>query len=308
MRSRVTCAISGDTGVQMSNFTQEYDYVPATVSFSGLYEFLGSAFIDRDRMSRASLWWGESLLSTYWALLTMQMQHIRENDTSYEKPGIRKGTLSFTPSSHLEKDITAIDFFQVDYRFIVDTTAPPGNFDVVHPGLYSDDNTKGTKISRLVSRSAYPDIWILADALGKSAYSTILADLGQVTASPNILTNASTLQIFTANFSDIRIGKEIANAKPVPTTADYSSLKNTTGPLNLTTSTINAQYLCQVPQRKSTGNLLVSILLADLVFLQSLWQLFRSVVDHFLVKRVVDANKCAGCAPMTEMRSGHTAI
>ncbi|KAL9105454.1 MAG: hypothetical protein Q9227_009363 [Pyrenula ochraceoflavens] len=308
VRSHATCAISGENGVQMFNLTQEYDYVPTTISFSGLYEFLGSAFIARDKMSRASLWWGESLLSTYWALLTMEMQQIRQNDTLNVEPAIRKGTLLFTRSNKPEKDITAIDFFQVDYRFIVDTQAPPGDYKIIYPGLYDGDDTSGTKLSRLVARSAYPNIWGYADDLAKSAYSTILADLGQVTTSPNILTNASALQYFTANFKDNKIGQDIANAQPGPATADYSSLKDTTGPLNLTTSTINAQYLCQVPQRKSTGNLLVSILLADLVFLQTLWRLFRFVVDHFLLKSVVDANKCVGCASVTELRSGYRAL
>lgn len=277
VRSYGSCGIQGPSGAAMFNMTQEYNYVPPSMSFSGLYQFLGSGFIERDKESRASLWWGESLLSAYWALLAMRMQNIRQNATKHGEPAIRKGTLSFSRNEPLREDLTSPDFFQVDYRFIIDKTQ--GMYDNIHPGDYS-----GIKqIPQLVKQSAHPNIWIYADRLAKSAYSTILVDLGQVNASPNILTNATALQLFTADFGNLKIGKNIANTQPGPATGDYATLRSQTGPLNLTASTINAKYWCQVPQRKSTGNLLVSILLADLVFLQSLWQLFKVGVEYFFV-------------------------
>lgn len=194
VRSYVTCAIQGPNATTMLNLTQEYDYVPPSISFGAESAFLGTNFIERDRQSRASLWWGESLLSTYWGSLSWQMQLIRENDTEIGQPGIRKGSMSFTRTEEARGDITDLNFFQVDYRFIIDTVDPPGAFTVVFPGSYSPSNfTAGTRTSFLAAQSAYPNIWPQADALAKSAYSTILADLGQVNAIPNILTNASAL-------------------------------------------------------------------------------------------------------------------
>ena len=182
------------------------------------------------------------------------------------------------------RDLTNLDYFQVDYRFIIDTDDPPGASDVIFPGTYDPEYKKGTVTSFLITTSAYPNIWRAADSLAKSAYSTILADLGQVQASPNILTNPVVLQHFTSNFGQLKLGRDFANAQPGPAREDYSSLQSTTGPLIVKSSTINAKYLCQIPQRKSIGNLLLSILVADLVLLQGLWKLFKLAVDAFCAK------------------------
>jgi hypothetical protein len=61
-------------------------------------------------------------------------------------------------------------------------------------------------------------------------------------------------------------------------------------------STISAQYLCQVPERKGWGSLLVSVLVADIVFLQVLWKLLCWIAT-FMVERGDEQTKyCIGCA------------
>ena len=56
----VACTINGVTGQTGLNLTTTYDYVPETVPYSNLYTFLGTKFLSRDPMARASLYWGES--------------------------------------------------------------------------------------------------------------------------------------------------------------------------------------------------------------------------------------------------------
>lgn len=56
------------------------------------------------------------------------------------------------------------------------------------------------------------------------------------------------------------------------------------------------QYFCQVPQLKSTGSLLVAIIVADLVFLQALWKVLNLVVTFFLERQHPEAKYCAACA------------
>ena len=82
---------------------------------------------------------------------------------------------------------------------------------------------------------------------------------------PNILVNVTSLQHFTQKFTSMQ--NNTPNARPGPARDSYEALKNQTGPLNTSTAVISTKYLCQVPRRKSTGTLLVSILVADLVFM-----------------------------------------
>ena len=287
VRTYATCAVSTASGTVFLNMTQEYDYVPPTVSMKGLYTFLGSNFLTRNQTDRTGLWWGESLLSVYWAYSSRLMQDIRVNQTTNELPGIRKGTLFFTPTA--ETDITDLDFFKVDYRYVVDKGQ--GDFDVIYPGSYGryEDYTRG---SILVEEAVYPNIWQEVDVLAKAAYSTVLTDLGQVNAVPNILNNRDLLKYFTGNFSTAM--RHIANARPGPSTLQYGPF-DASYTLDLTPSVISTRYSCQVPQRKSSGNLFIAILIADLVFLQALWFLFRLGVDFFFLRKGPDTNNCVGC-------------
>ncbi|KAF7512916.1 hypothetical protein GJ744_012019 [Endocarpon pusillum] len=287
VRAYVSCTIEGAAGRTSFNLTTTYDYVPEIVSFSDLYRFLGTNFLDRDKEKRASLYWGESLMSMYWAYLTRSMQDIRANATNFSEPSIRTGTMSFTPNNSSISDIIDLNFFEVNYRFVIDKGL--GDFSVIFPGLYNDS----LSVANLNGINAYPYIWIQADSLAKSIYSTILTDLGQVSSTPNILNDGDTLQYFTSNFSLAL--QHIANARPGPATQDYDTLKAKTGPLGVAPSVISTNYICQIPRLKSGGNLFLTVLVADLVFLQALWKIFTLATDWLWLRKTASANQCQGC-------------
>ncbi|KAF2104861.1 hypothetical protein NA57DRAFT_51657 [Rhizodiscina lignyota] len=296
VRSFITCAVQGRNRTAMLNLTQEYDYIPTTIGFPPLNDsFLGTNFLDRDKQSKACLWWGESLLSTYYCELSWQMQLNRQNQTDTGGSAIRKGTISFTPNDKSSSDIENSGFLDIDFRFIVDEGS--GLYDIIAPGNYFENKDSAT-VAGLVAQKAYPNIWKSADSLAKSAQSTVLVDLGQASEVPNILTNASALRDFTSGFPT----SLHANMLPGPATKPYESLKDTTGPLTVTPSVISTEYICQVPQRKSAGMLIVAIFIADLVFLQALWIVFRLVVDHFFLRRIPGAGYCEGCAPQSRAK------
>jgi hypothetical protein len=98
---------------------------------------------------------------------------------------------------------------------------------------------------------------------------------------PNILTNATTLEYFTANVSLILdpILDNNANARPRPAQADYNTIKSQSGPLGTTPAVISTKYLCQVPRQKAAGELFLAILLVDLFFLQAVFQIFKLVTE-----------------------------
>lgn len=181
------------------------------------------------------------------------------------------------------QDITNLDFWPVTYRFI-------SNTDVDKEGIVGSANrgvsflAVGTNLtSNLSSAKTTPNVWIAADSLAKSFYSTILVDLGQVTASSNILTNATSLQYFSQNIKFMQT--QIVNAIPGPANDSYDALEAQTGPLTTTPAVIATKYLCQVPKRKSPGTLFVSILIADLVLLQALWKILNFCTTAWLTKK-----------------------
>ena len=104
-----------------------------------------------------------------------------------------------------------------------------------------------------------------------------MTDLGQVDSTPNILLNETALQHFTRKFTDMMHKYPSLHAAPGPANDSYEALKDQTGPLNATQAVISSKYLCQVPRRKSTGTLFISILVADLVMMQTLWQILKFV-------------------------------
>ncbi|CAJ0547374.1 Ff.00g041280.m01.CDS01 [Fusarium sp. VM40] len=75
LRSYITCQIDTPVGSVFFDLTQTYDYVPTGISFDKLHTFLGSGFLSRNQTTQASLWWGESLMSTYWSITTLMLKN-----------------------------------------------------------------------------------------------------------------------------------------------------------------------------------------------------------------------------------------
>lgn len=282
-----TCSINNHAeGPTKFNLTMLYNYVPNTVRYGEQLEFIGSMFLSRNETTKSSLYWGESLLSMSWATTCRQLQDIRNSsDTSLM---LDKGTVNFRPRLDRVSDITDTAFFNLEYQFIKlhwenapSFQLPPGN-----PPY--DLDTGG-----LAAAQEHPNIWANVDVLAKAAYSTVLTDLGQVDAPHNLLNNPSQLAHFTANFSTWR--KHIANAQPGPMVTSYDTAKGSTGALEVKPSVFVLDYVCQVPRRKAMGNLIVSVLVADLVFLQAVWSLYKIAVDYVLGKKVPDSHWCDGC-------------
>lgn len=280
VRTSVTCQISTATGPVFLNVTQSYDYVPDTVSFSQIEKFLGSGILSRDQMTRASLWWGESLMSAYWIEVTAGMQNETRSRSRDEWP-TRKGSLYFfpEPGARIEEE----DFFGYFHaQFIVATQ--PGDYEFPKPISHPT-------IAELDRLRVYPNIWVPASNLAKAAYAMVLADLGQTPKEPTMLTDVELLRSFTSNLASAQ--EKSANAKPGPATQSYD--ETATGTLSVTPSVISAQYLCQVPRMRSPGSLLLAVLVADLIFLQTAWQLYKLVCEKLLARRYPDANLCHGC-------------
>lgn len=130
--------------------------------------------------------------------------------------------------------------------------------------------------------------WAAAEKLAKSAYSTVLVDLGQSEPS-NLLLDGEALQKFTADFN------ATGELTTGPGRRPYVYSPNDDKRLNTTPAVIQATYLCNKPRRKNTGTIVWLIILADIVFLQALWVIYKAVVDAWLLRKCNGANSCEGC-------------
>ena len=150
----------------------------------------------------------------------------------------------------------------------------------------------------------------MVNGLAKAVYATVLTDLGQSNFSNALADPERTIHLATQaaelltpgkpdwpNFSalvSLSEGPLPSGSPPLDHSAAFFAWFNTSLPA-ATPSTISAQYLCQVPVRKPWGSLLVSVLVADLVFLQVFWKVLNWAVVSGLERRHPDARYCLGC-------------
>lgn len=137
----------------------------------------------------------------------------------------------------------------------------------------------------------WPSIFPQADNYLKLLYSMVLADLGSASVD-SILTNASLLQGYIQNSSMTDTNNKLKDSGIVP--------------LEVTPSTIYAEYSCQVPQRKAVGPLIVTIVIADLVFLQAIYTILTWITTAWTERNNQQAKFCEGC--LANMNRGSSEI
>lgn len=203
-----TCRVELEDCPVIVNMTAEWDPYPSTITtFSGYTTFLG-----RDKDTRASLYWGESLLANHCVHLGNAMSEVGASTTKSEITMTVRGS---------GEEITDLSFFNISQRSIAFQVKDDGStFTTI--GAVDDDQTVGSLVR------GGSTLWLAADNLAKSFLSVILTDLGQTAAKQNILQDASLLQHFTSNFSDILKDGDSRGSGPM--LDDYDTLKDTIGP------------------------------------------------------------------------------
>lgn len=280
LSAHVACNIASRGGSDIAlNLNANYNYIPSTVN---IYDGF-AAFPGRNATTLASLYWAEISLINYWYDLAAQFHTTSDSMINQSLP---KAALYFNASRSSTKDISSFRFFETLYRI-----AAADENGVDRGGSYANNTSKDVA-DTMKSWSFYAS----ADALAKTFYSTIITDLGQVASKPNIFADARLLEFFSSNFTRINSTvHEFDSRVPATPVGSYKSLKSTSGPLGVSPSVISARYLCQIPRRKSMGNFLISILVADLVLLQALWMITIWIATYFAERKDKRANWCEGC-------------
>ena len=157
---------------------------------------------------------------------------------------------------------------------------PPGNI-VVNSGPVEN-------VEVLNELGAWPNIWNSADDFARVFYSAIMTDLGQVHTT-TLLNDATLLKKFSERIPIPDV--ETIWLKAGPARTPYIGGGN----LTVEPSYLYTKYLCQIPTRKSAGSLLLSLLVADIVFLQAAWTILNFITLKVLERNAPTAHYCAGC-------------
>ncbi|MCJ1295250.1 hypothetical protein MMC34_006812 [Xylographa carneopallida] len=270
-----TCSVANGAEPTSFNLTTSYEFVGPLIGTGQT-----DSFLQLDNQSRASLWWGQSLLSWYWLNLVSATAYANNAEQSPYNYPLSQATLTFQSTNI--SDLNSLDFFHVGWHFLLSD----GTFIL----------TNSYNLSTAAASSTWPNIWTPAAAFAKVFYSVILADLGEAHGG-NILDDPALLQSYTDfhNLTNNASAVETPWLQAGPARASYDELAPSLGPLAITPSTIYAQYFCQVPVVKAGGTLFVTILVADLVFVQALWHILHWATTAWLERHDKQANYCPGC-------------
>ncbi|THX67413.1 hypothetical protein D6D05_09840 [Aureobasidium pullulans] len=246
------------------------------------------------------LYWADQLLTAFWleTLIAITNQTIQESAAGTATPwyNLSSGFIDLiSDQSSEEIDIKDESFFsRVEWAFLDQARGQK------YTGLSGDEGLVG-----LVGNKSWPNVWSEVDRLGKAMVSANYLDLGQLQlpSKTNMFSTPESLQFWTANFSTIREKSPDWLKIFLSSDRGWSLLNNDdiqkqiepTWSPNTTASVIVATYMCQVPVLNYWANVLVSILVADLVFLRAAWSLYNLIVGYFLKSRHPDANICDDC-------------
>lgn len=289
----VTCLMERPEGPTYIELTTTYDPIPPTSVQTAL-------FLDANATNKASLYWGHSVTRLYWE--DVMMKYYEENlnlSRPYYKAAV---TLSRPDSSEAATtdDLEDMDFLQAQACWLM----PLNSTGIRHVDKFCDNNTLSVLAQGITEQKPVPSVWGPMSVLGKAMWFTVLADLGRDDDfMPNMLAHTDLLENLTANMSVVnetipRLWRwgllEDEATSLTPFVASQSSTGN--AELEVSPSVLATNYVCQVPKLKSAGTLIVSILVADLVLLQTIWYFYVLAVDYFFISKTANLRYCEGCA------------
>lgn len=299
--ANVQCLIIKDQGPTYLQLVTTYDPIPPANEPT-------SVFLDTNATSKASLYWGQSIMRLYWS--QMLMEYYKENYFMERPYYMAEITLQRDDSSAATPEkLKSVDFLSADACWFL----YPNATGIRHGNGFCTSHTPSVLANGDgMTGKAVPGIWIPLAMLAKAMWFTVLADLGRDDGAggfmPNALANPDLLQNFTADLSAVnaslpgawRWGVTSASRSLAP----YDAGRDGTAQLGVNSSVLATSYACQTPRLKSPGTLFVAVLVADLVLLQAIWKVYVMAVDYWVGKRS-DAMYCEGCATLLK---GHVPL
>lgn len=290
--ANVVCLVDRTEGPTYIEMVTTYDPIPPLSLRTAL-------FLNANATHKASLYWGNYLMRLYWT--DMIKKYFEDNvhlRTPAYKATIKLSCLHASQTPATAQDFMDMDFLEAETCWLM----LPNSTGILHLDNFCDSNTISVLAKGTTKYKPIPSVWQPISVLGKAVWFAVLADLGRDNDfMPNILSRPDLLERFTANMSVVNetitptwIWGLISSERTLaPLVASQSTTNNTE--LKILPSVLATNYICQVPGLKSTGTLIVSILVADLVLLQAIWKIFLLAVDYLLISKREDLKYCEGC-------------
>ncbi|KAJ0108970.1 hypothetical protein J7T55_005518 [Diaporthe amygdali] len=292
LTANAVCLIERPEGQTYLELATTYDAIPPPSVSS-------SIFLDTNATNKASLYWGHSVMRLYWADLIRKyyLENVDQGRPFY-KAAVTLNRLDDAASKPTTKDdLTDMDFLRVPACWLM----PLNSTGISHTNKFCDSNTISELAQGSTNQKPMPSTWGTVSVLGKAMWFTVLADLGRDDDSlPNMLAHPDLLESLTANMTNVNEtlgtmwswGLQSSSRSLVP----YAASKDGDSQLGITRSVLATNYVCQLPRLKSTGALIVSVLVADLVLLQAVWKIYVLGVDYFFTSKKEELKYCEGCA------------
>jgi hypothetical protein len=275
-----TCSVDNGKSPSFFNMTVQYEASPTTDSAyndGALGASLSSTgFLHLDQTKKPCIWWGEQLLHMWYYNVLNVLGPPGSNEDATVSSTISTLRLALVPTG--SKDITNYDFFNIT-----------GWFNMADGSLDSFQSDGSVEMSATLG--GY-DVGFQMHHFATVFYSTLLSDLGQPNG-PNILTDGNLIQQYVLagwNLSSLPAAGSNTTAQQA-----FDQLIATTPPLVIQPSTFNSQYICQVPRRRNMGSLFIAVLVADMVFLQTLFKLLTWTTTWWVKRTDEESNLCDGC-------------
>lgn len=249
----------------------------------------------------AKLWFGAQLTYARYKQLIPAMFFSQHPEAALSPDSIYENGVVTLFRNPTVDDYTRLDFFQSSARF--------------WDNYGNENNTNASvPLSDWPSRTDLPDITTTLDTFAKSLYSLVLSDFGS-DAKTNALRTRRGIEWLSSQVDDKLASQNFRRLDNIPNINGMEAdsypinetyelvVKDLGHPPDLTDTrlpTIYTEYLCSIPKRRDWGALLVSVLVADLVFLQTAWQLLNFVATQWMQRRYEDVNYCVGCMQAKE--------
>ncbi|KAI0873242.1 hypothetical protein GGS24DRAFT_502045 [Hypoxylon argillaceum] len=296
LKTQATCSVDLETRQSGSDTTSGRTYFNLTGSYNVLDETV-PRFLLRNETQKASLFWGESLLSVY-SRITAGAYHEEASAFSWGQDGTYNAYIGLTRQSNATMgsadEVTSNEFFSVKCF----TEASYCNGSTI-PWLSQGKSVDGHQFD------PYANIWSSVDILGKAMWFTVMTDLGKNnTAIPNMLAYPFLLTNLSQNLTNEVQYWERANSTITGNTVGIDHTLATTSfsastvpqpALGAQPSFLSTDYICQVPRSKAPGIRFLLILMSDLVFLQTIWSIFKLLLDYKVGRDNPASTHCEGC-------------
>lgn len=289
------CNVTGEDGLYQLGFTYRYQ------SAHGDYSYVAV----NNATSQASIWWGTRILDSYVIGMRYLMAALSPGD---DYPPYTNSDMVFLPSNgtslRVGGDFEMQGYYMINAEGAIINAEPAQPFNNVNWTL-SSPVTEALFVAKAFSSLILTDVGNNGTAnlfLDPTSLQYALNpgndDYNRVANGPlNLTTTPPDYQFDQFRFNGISPPTDpiLTADTSVPLHEAYANFSSQTGPLGTKPATVQANYICSVPTRKSIPAIIFFVLTGDYVLMHGLWAIFKFFANMYAEKSVLHPTYCDGC-------------